>query len=54
LEIAMTLTLDVLTPGAAIVAGLLVLLFPRLVHIIVGFYLLIFGVIGLWPHFAHG
>jgi DUF3096 family protein len=49
----MTITFDVLLPGVAIVAGLLVLLFPRLVHVIVGFYLLIFGLIGLWPHFVH-
>jgi hypothetical protein len=47
------ISMEVLTPGVAVVAGLLVLLFPRLVHIIVGFYLLIFGAIGLWPHFAH-
>jgi len=50
----MTITFDVLLPGVAIVAGLLVLLFPRLVHIIVGVYLLAIGVIGLWPHFVHG
>lgn len=49
----MMLSLDVLVPGAAVVAGLLVLLFPRLVHIIVGFYLLIVGVAGLWSHIAH-
>jgi hypothetical protein len=49
----MMLSLDVLLPGAAVVAGLLVLLFPRLVHIIVGFYLLIAGVGGLWPHIVH-
>jgi len=49
----MTLSLEVLTPGAAVVAGLLVQLFPRLVHLIVGFYLLIFGLIGLWTHIAH-
>jgi hypothetical protein len=47
------ISMDVLTPGVAVVAGLLVLLFPRLVHIIVGFYLLGVGAIGLWPHFAH-
>ncbi len=49
----MTLNLEVLIPGVAIVAGLLVLLFPRLVHIIVGVYLLGIGIIGLWPHFMH-
>ncbi len=48
----MTLNLEVLTPGVAIVAGLLVLLFPRVVHIIVGVYLLGIGIIGLWPHFV--
>jgi hypothetical protein len=48
-----TISIDVLLPGVAIVAGLLVLLFPRLVHIIVGFYLLISGLVGLWPHFVH-
>ncbi len=49
----MTFDLSVLTPGVAIAAGLLVLLFPRLVHIIVGIYLLGIGIIGLWPHFFH-
>jgi hypothetical protein len=46
-----TLNLQVLIPGVAIVTGLLVLLFPRLVHIIVGIYLIGIGAIGLWPHF---
>ena len=47
----MTLNPEVLAPGVAIVAGLLALLFPRLVHVIVGIYLLGVGIIGLWPHF---
>ncbi len=49
----MSLSLEVLTPGVQIAAGLLVLLFPRLTHIIVGVYLLGIGIIGLWPHFVH-
>jgi hypothetical protein len=47
------MSLEVLAPGAAIVAGLLVLLFPRLVNVIVGVYLLWIGALGLWPHFVH-
>jgi hypothetical protein len=50
---SVTLNFEVLAPGVAIVAGLLVLLFPRLVHVIVGVYLLGIGAIGLWPHFMH-
>ena len=49
----MTLNFADLIPGVAVVAGLLVLLFPRLVHIIVGVYLLGIGIIGLLPHFMH-
>ena len=49
----MALNFEVLTPGVAIVAGLLVLMFPRLVHVIVGVYLLGVGILGLWPHFVH-
>jgi hypothetical protein len=26
---------------------------PRLLHIIVGLYLIVIGVLGLWPHFIH-
>ena len=48
----MNLTFADLIPGVAIVAGLLVLLFPRLVHLIVGVYLLGVGILGLWPHFG--
>jgi hypothetical protein len=47
------ISIEVLSPGVALVAGLLVLLFPRLLHIIVGIYLLGIGILGLWPHFMH-
>ena len=47
------ISVEVLSPGVALVAGLLVLLFPRLLHIIVGIYLLGIGILGLWPHFMH-
>ena len=50
----MNLSFEVLTPGVALIAGLLVLLFPRLVHIIVGVYLIGVGILGLWPNILSG
>ncbi|MEA2781199.1 MAG: hypothetical protein QOK29_2743 [Rhodospirillaceae bacterium] len=49
----MTISLIVLQPLVALIAGILILAIPRLLHIIVGVYLIIVGVIGLWPHFIH-
>lgn len=48
----MTFDYHLLEPVVAIVAGLLVLLFPRTLHIIVGIFLICHGAIGLWPHFS--
>ena len=49
----MTISLIVLQPLVALIAGLLILVIPRLLHVIVGIYLVIVGVIGLLPHFVH-
>lgn len=49
----MTISLIVLQPLVALIAGLLILMIPRLLHIIVGVYLIIIGVLGLLPHFLH-
>jgi hypothetical protein len=40
----------VLQPIIALVAGILILLIPRLLNIIVAVYLIVIGVSGLWPH----
>jgi hypothetical protein len=40
----------VLQPVIALVAGILILLIPRLLNIIVAVYLIVIGVSGLWPH----
>jgi hypothetical protein len=40
----------VLQPIIALVAGILILLIPRLLNIIVAVYLIAVGVTGLWPH----
>jgi hypothetical protein len=39
-----------LQPIVALVAGILILLIPRLLNIIVAVYLIVIGVTGLWPH----
>jgi Protein of unknown function (DUF3096) len=47
----MTISFVVLQPLVALIAGILILLIPRLLHIIVGVYLVAVGLLGLWPHF---
>jgi hypothetical protein len=46
------MTIDVITIGpiVALIAGILILVIPRLLNIIVAVYLIIVGVTGLWPH----
>jgi hypothetical protein len=38
-------------PMVALIAGILILLVPRLLNYIVALYLIIVGIVGLWPHF---
>jgi threonine/homoserine efflux transporter RhtA len=40
-------------PLASLLAGILILVQPALLNYIVAIYLIIIGVIGLAPHFAH-
>jgi Protein of unknown function (DUF3096) len=48
----MTIHVDLvmLQPIIALIAGILILLIPRILNYIVAIYLIIIGVIGLWPH----
>lgn len=39
-----------LQPIVALIAGILILLVPRLLNYVVAIYLIIVGVTGLWPH----
>lgn len=41
-----------LQPLVALIAGVLILLVPRLLNYIVALYLIIVGIVGLWPQFA--
>jgi hypothetical protein len=46
----MVINLLTLQPLVALIAGILILLVPRLLNFIVAIYLIIVGVSGLWPH----
>lgn len=43
----MTLTIAHITPLVALIAGILILLMPRLLNFIVAIYLIVIGLIGL-------
>jgi Protein of unknown function (DUF3096) len=43
----MTITVAHITPLVALVAGVLILIFPRLLNFVVAIYLIIIGLIGL-------
>jgi len=49
----MMIHLDILLSLIALVGGILILLMPRLLHVIVAIYLIVVGLLGLWPHFVH-
>jgi hypothetical protein len=40
-------------PAVALIAGILILLVPRLLSFIVAIYLIVIGVTGLWPGLLH-
>jgi hypothetical protein len=40
-----------LQPAIALLAGILILVAPRLLNYVVALYLIVLGVTGLWPHF---
>lgn len=47
------MTLVAVQPLVALIAGLLILLIPRLLNYIVALYLIIVGLIGLFPNVFH-
>jgi len=48
-----SLNIVVLQPLIALVAGILILLVPRLLSYIVAIYLIVVGLTGLWPRLFH-
>ncbi|CAM5519996.1 hypothetical protein ATER59S_03978 [Aquamicrobium terrae] len=48
----MTVSMLTLTPLIALIAGVLILIMPRLLNYIVAIYLIVVGLLGLFPHLA--
>ncbi len=48
----MTVSTIALTPLISLIAGVLILVMPRLLNYIVAIYLIIAGLLGLFPHLA--
>jgi putative Mn2+ efflux pump MntP len=46
----MTTNIVVLQPFGALIAGILILIVPRLLNYIVAIYLILIGLIGIAPH----
>ncbi|MBA4796111.1 DUF3096 domain-containing protein [Rhizobium rosettiformans] len=42
----------VIQPLVALIAGVLILIMPRLLNYVVALYLILVGVLGLWPQLA--
>jgi hypothetical protein len=51
----MTFTLNsaLFQPVVALIAGILILVVPRILNYVVAIYLIIIGLTGLWPHLLH-
>jgi hypothetical protein len=45
-----TFNVVLIQPLIALVAGILILIMPRLLNYIVAIYLILFGITGIWPH----
>lgn len=44
----------VIQPVVALIAGIIILVIPRALNYVVAFYLILVGLIGLFPHFFRG
>lgn len=49
----MTITFAHITPLVALLAGILILIMPRLLNFIIAIYLIFIGIVGLWPSLRH-
>jgi hypothetical protein len=46
----LTLTAANLQPLVALIAGIVILIFPRILNYVIALYLIIFGLLGLFPN----
>ena len=49
----MTFDIVVIQPLVALIAGILILLIPRLLNFVVAIYLILIGLVGLWPRLIY-
>jgi len=49
-RVSMSINILLLQPLIALIAGILILIMPRLLNYIVAIFLILFGLAGLWPH----
>ena len=50
----MELSITTLSPLVALVAGVLILIFPRILNYLVALVFILYGVTGLWPNLLSG
>ena len=49
----MTLDVVVIQPLVALIAGILILVIPRILNYVVAIYLIFIGLVGLWPRLLY-
>jgi hypothetical protein len=49
----MNIDITTLSPIVALVAGILILIAPRILNYVIAIYLIVAGITGLLPHMAH-
>ena len=49
----MTFDIVVIQPLVALIAGILILLIPRILNFVVAIYLILIGIVGLWPRLIY-
>jgi hypothetical protein len=45
-----TITAASLQPIVALIAGIVILIFPKILNYVIALYLIVFGLLGLFPH----
>jgi hypothetical protein len=46
----LTITAASLQPIVALIAGIIILIFPKILNYVIALYLIVFGILGLFPH----
>ncbi len=49
----MNISIETISPIVALIAGILILVAPRLLNYVVAIYLIVVGVTGIFPHLGH-